>query len=352
MKNEKHAFVILTPGFPATEKDDTCLPFLQHLVKTINTNYTNISVFILAFQYPFKAQEYVWENSTVISFAGKNRGKLRRRILWIKTWRRLLQLHRNHNIIGLLSIWLGECALVGKRFGEKYNITHKTWVVGQDAKRGNKYVTRMRPAARDLIAVSDFIANEFFSNYLVRPVKIIPNGIDATQFNLASAERTIDIMGAGSLIALKQYHLFVGIITEIKKKYPAVQSFIAGQGPEKESLQSLITNLELEDNISLPGEVAHKNLLGLMQRSKIFLHPSFYEGFSMSCLEALYAGCHVISFCSPMEESIKHWHVVKTKEEMLAKALELLAEPALEYNAVMPYSIDETAKSIMKLYSE
>ena len=350
MKNEKDVFVILTPGFPANERDDTCLPFLQHLIKAINKEFTNVSIIILSFQYPFKAQEYVWNNNIVISFGGKNKGKLLRRILWIKVWGKLKELNNKNNIKGLFSIWLGECALLGKRFGEKYNIVRKTWIVGQDGKPGNKYVMKMKPTGRELIAVSDFIAKEFFTNYSIKPSQTIPNGVDATQFGSAPAERTIDIMGAGSLIILKQYHLFISIILELKKKYPAVESFIAGKGPEKESLQSLITNLQLEDNISLPGEVAHGTLLGLMQRSKIFLHPSSYEGFSMSCLEALYAGCHVISFCKPMEEDIEHWHIVKTKEEMVAKALELLAQPGLEYKAVVPYSIDETAKCIMKLY--
>lgn len=350
MKNDKDAFVILTPGFPANERDDTCLPFLQHLIKAINKEFTTVSIIILSFQYPLKAQKYMWNNNMVIAFGGKNNGKLRRLILWVKVWRKLKELHKKNSIKGLFSIWLGECAFLGKRFGEKYDIVHKTWILGQDAKPGNKYVMRMKPAAGELIAVSDFIATRFFGNYLIRPAQIIPNGIDKTQFNSASTERTIDIMGAGSLIILKQYHLFISIIQELKKSYPAIESFISGKGPEKKSLQLLITNLQLEDNISLPGEVAHGTLLKLMQRSKIFLHPSSYEGFSMVCQEALYAGCHVISFCKPMEEDIEHWHVVKTKEEMVAKAHELLAQPVLEYKTVMPYSIDETAKSIMKLY--
>ena len=350
MKNEKDVFVILTPGFPANERDDTCLPFLQQLITAINRDFTTVSIIIFSFQYPFKAQEYIWNNNMVISFGGKNKGKLRRRILWIKVWRKLRELNNRSNIKGMFSIWLGECALLGKRFGEKYDIVHKTWIVGQDAKPGNKYVMRMKPTGGELIAVSDFIAKEFFANYLIRPTQTIPNGVDTTQFSMIPVKRTIDIMGAGSLIILKQYHLFISVILELKKKYPAVESFIAGKGPEKEPLQSLITNLQLEDNISLPGEVAHDTLLGLMQRSKIFLHPSCYEGFSMSCLEALYAGCHVISLCKPMEEDIEHWHIVKTKEEMVAKALELLAQRGLEYNAVIPYSIDETAKCIMKLY--
>jgi glycosyltransferase involved in cell wall biosynthesis len=264
----------------------------------------------------------------------------------------LKELNKKNNIKGLLSVWLGECAFLGKRFGEKYSIVHKTWILGQDAKPGNKYVMRMKPSAGELIAVSDFIANEFFANYFTRPMQTIHNGVGKTQFKAGSAERSIDVMGAGSLIILKQYHLFIKVIAELKNKYPKVESFIGGKGPEKESLQSLITNLQLEDHISLPGEIPHRNLLGLMQRSKIFLHPSCYEGFNMSCLEALYAGCHVISFCKPMQKDIEHWHVVKTKEGMVAKALELLAQPGLQYNAVMPYSIDESAKRIMKLYTD
>lgn len=352
MKNDKDVFVILTPGFPANEKDDTCLPFLQHLITTINKEFTTISIIILSFHYPLKAQEYLWNNNKVIAFGGKNKRKFLKLILWIKVWRKLKHLNKRNNIKGMFSMWLGECALLGKRFGEKFNIMHKTWILGQDARPGNKYVMRMKPSAGELIAISDFIANELFANYLIRPAQIIPNGVDKTQFKIAQPERTIDVMGAGSLITLKQYHLFVNVIRELKNKYPKIESFIGGKGPEKESLQSLITNLQLEDNISLPGEVAHRTLLGLMQRSKIFLHPSCYEGFSMSCLEALYAGCHVISFCKPMQEDIEHWHVVTTKEKMVAKALELLARPDLEHKTLMPYSIEKSAKSIMKLYRD
>ncbi|MEO8416099.1 MAG: glycosyltransferase [Ginsengibacter sp.] len=349
MKSDTDVFVILTPGFPANEKDDTCLPFLQHLIKAINRDFTDVSIIILSFQYPFRRQEYTWNYNTVISFGGKNRGKLQRRIIWIKVWRKLERLRKKNNIKGLFSLWLGECALLGKRFGEKHHITHLVWLLGQDAKRGNKYIARMRPVARDLVAVSDFIANEFFTNYLIRPAGIITNGVDTTQFNQAPGARVIDVLGAGSLISLKQYHIFVGIIKELKKKYSEVQSFIAGQGPGKDALQSLITNLELDDNISLPGEIAHGNLLGLMQRSKIFLHPSSYEGFSMVCQEALYSGCQVISFCKPMDDDIEHWHVVSTREEMLEKAMQILESKNVDHKQVLPYRIEDTAASIMKL---
>jgi len=43
----------------------------------------------------------------------------------------------------LLSFWYGECALVGKKFADKYSIKHYCWMWGQDAKKENKYVGQL-----------------------------------------------------------------------------------------------------------------------------------------------------------------------------------------------------------------
>jgi glycosyltransferase involved in cell wall biosynthesis len=116
-------------------------------------------------------------------------------------------------------------------------------------------------------------------------------------------------------------------------------------------LQRKVREKDLSKNIFLNGEMTHQNLLMLMQQSKVFLHPSSYEGFSMVCLEALYAGCHVISFCKPMNVDFDHWHIVKTKEEMIKKTLEILTLRDLTHESVMPYSINHSAKSVVQLFN-
>src|ERR1017187_6909331 len=145
MKNDQDILVILTPGFPPNERGDTCLPFLQNLVKAINRNFPAVTLIILTFQYPFSATEYFWNNNRVISLGGSNGGKIARCFLWLKVWRSLLRLRKSSHIKGLLSIWFGECALLGKHFGKKYKIPHKTWVVGQDARPGNKFIAKIKP---------------------------------------------------------------------------------------------------------------------------------------------------------------------------------------------------------------
>src|SRR5205085_3532741 len=99
----------------------------------------------------------------------------------------------------------------------------------------------------------------------------------------------------------------------------------------------LVNELQLEKNISLPGMLHHEKVLPLMQRSKILLHPSSYEGFGMVYLEALYAGAHAIGFTKPMKQEIKNWHIVKTEKEMITKATELLQNNNLPHERILVY---------------
>jgi glycosyltransferase involved in cell wall biosynthesis len=87
-----------------------------------------------------------------------------------------------------------------------------------------------------------------------------------------------------------------------------------------------------------------------MQRSKIFLHPSSYEGFSGVCQEALYAGAHVISFCKAMNHEIEHWHIVKDKEEMTEKAGMILRSGSAGFDPVLTYDINDSVNAVMNLF--
>jgi glycosyltransferase involved in cell wall biosynthesis len=150
---------------------------------------------------------------------------------------------------------------------------------------------------------------------------------------------------------LKQYEIFLEVIAQIKKQIPGIKAMIAGKGPERERLQSVIEKLELQNHVNLVGELPYPEVLQLMQRSKILLHPSSYEGFGCVCLEALYAGAHVISFCKPMNIDISHWHIVKNKEEMIIEALNLLKDERTEYKSIPVYLIRDAAKKIISLFN-
>ncbi|MEI9943386.1 MAG: glycosyltransferase family 4 protein [Chitinophagaceae bacterium] len=134
---------------------------------------------------------------------------------------------------------------------------------------------------------------------------MIPPGVNTKQFSDKIKERDIDILAAGSLIPLKRYGLFIEIIAEIEKRVPGLKVILAGDGPERQNLQKQFEESSLQATISLVGELPYEEVLQLMQRTKIFLHTSRYEGFGVVCIEALYAGAKVISFTKPMNKENK-----------------------------------------------
>jgi glycosyltransferase involved in cell wall biosynthesis len=352
MKDMRPTFIVISPGFARDEKDSTCLPLQQNLIKAINKNFPSIKIIIVALQYPLIKSEYEWHGNKVISFGSRTKGKLHTLLLWRKVWLCLKKLHQENNVKGLLSFWAGECALLGNRFGKKYKIKHRCWILGQDARKENKHVRRTKPPPDELIALSDFIAEEFNKNHHILPAHIITPGIDPAQFTNNMPERTIDVLGVGSLIPLKQYEIFIQVIAMLKEKFPFINTIISGTGPEEEKLKMLITKYKLEKNIVLIGEIPHEEVFLLMKRSKIFLHPSNYEGFGVVCIEALYAGAHVISFSKPMNTPIDQWHIVTNEIGMLDQSVNLLHDEDLEHRSVLFSSMDNCATKMVKLFGD
>ena len=345
-----NTLVILTPGFAASESDSTCMPPQQVFVKALKKNDPSLNIVILAFQYPYKEDSYLWNGIKVISFNGIGKSKLGKLVLWLNVWNTLRKLKQQNNIIGILNFWVGECALIGKYFGRLNKIKQFTWILGQDAKKANKFFSLVKPKGSELIALSDFIAEQVLINYGIKVAHTIPVGIDSSMFRQLPIERDIDVLGAGSLIPLKRYELFIYSIKELTFHFPKIRAMICGKGPEQEKLQALINDLSLTGNITLAGELPHQDVIGLMQRSKIFLHPSSYEGFGSVCAEALYAGCQVISFCKPMTQQIEQWHVVKTETEMKEKTLEILQQTHISHKSITTYAIEDTAGKMMSLF--
>ncbi|MGC4100716.1 glycosyltransferase [Ferruginibacter sp.] len=349
MTKHDRTLVILSPGFPHSETDTNCLPLQQSLVKKIKENYPQWNIVVLSFQYPYYTKEYQWYGITVMSFNGRNKGGLAKLLLRQRIYKTLSAIGQQQKITGILSFWYGECALVAKRFADKNNIPQYCWILGQDAKKENSYPGRTQPLPGELIALSDFIQDEFEKNHSVRPAHVIPAGIEPSQFNAVTAAKDIDIIAAGSLLPLKRYEILIAVIAAIKKNRPAVTAVLIGDGPEKDKLQQMITAAGLESNILLTGQLPHPEVLQWMQRGKIFLHPSAYEGFGAVCIEALYAGCKVISFCKPMKAKINGWYIVSSTEAMQQKAIQLLQENTV-YEPVSYLTMDMVAEKMMRLF--
>jgi len=346
----EETLLILTPGFPENEEDTTCLPSQQLLVRAFNRIQPDLKIVVLTLKYPFKKSDYSWFGNEVLAFHGWKEGKVNKLSTILSVWHRLRRLKKKNNVIGILSFWCTQCAWIGSYFSKMNGLTHYTWILGQDAGKENKWVRLIAPSENELIAMSDFLAKEFYKNHRIRPGHIIPNGIDTTLFGLTGQNRDIDLLAVGSLIPLKQYDLLIDVVKKMLPEYPGLRAIIAGKGPEFDRLESLIRSQGLKDHLKLLGEKSHEEVLMLMQRTRIFLHPSSYEGFSTVCLEALFSGAEVISFCNPKEQWVKHWHIVNSREDMVQRTSELLAEIQGPYESILVHSLDDVARQFIALF--
>lgn len=350
MHEPVQTLVILAPAFAASETD-SWLPAQEAFVRSLNHQFPALQVVILSFHYPVQQQrDYRWFGNEVTTFSGNMKGKWNSLQLWRQVWKKLGALHRERHILGIFSFFCSECAFVGHYFARRHRLLHRIWILGQDAKAGNKQVRRIRPAATDLIAISDFLVREFERNHAIRPAHMIPTGIDAAAFPKETVSRDIDLLAAGSLIPLKQYPVFIEVVYRLSQQLPQIKAVLCGDGPELDTLRSLAEQKGIGSLITFTGNLPRESVLQYMQRSKIFLHPSEYEGFGMVCAEALYAGAHVISRCKPLDRDFPHWHIVPDTDAMTSLALELLQQPQPDHLSSMTFPVEETALQIMRCF--
>jgi glycosyltransferase involved in cell wall biosynthesis len=348
-KNKTDTLLIISPGFPSDHSDSTCLPSIQNIVLTLNELYPRLKIVILSLHYPRRKDKYLWNGNEVFTL-GNGNSKSSRLSLWIRAIYSLYRINRKMRIIGLLSLWCQESALLAKAFANLRSLKHFIWIQGQDASAANYLVKWIRPKADELIALSPFLAQEFKKNHGTLPANVVMAGINPSHVSPDKTPRTIDILGVGSLIPLKQYDLFIFVVSEIIRAGRNIHVELVGGGPEKERLKSMISKNGLDDVVTLCGELGHGEVMDKMQRSKILLHPSRYEGYSTVAVEALYCGCHVISLTWAEDRNIEQWHVVDDQQQMVSSCLRILSD-AVEFKSVLANDLRSEMQKLMQLYA-
>jgi glycosyltransferase involved in cell wall biosynthesis len=139
----------------------------------------------------------------------------------------------------------------------------------------------------------------------------------------------------------------VDVVASINDKN--IKAIIIGDGPERDKIQRKIIEKGLTNQIKMLGQLSHNECLFWMNRSKILLHPSSFEGASTVVLEALYYGCNIVSFTSPMTTMSVSFHQVETKEEMIGKVKFIMESNLLNKQEIVNTSA-EAAKKLMSFF--
>ena len=148
-------------------------------------------------------------------------------------------------------------------------------------------------------------AKTFFSKKVQSKSIVIPNPIVLMCEPSGPFKREKRIVAVGRLAAPKNYDMMIRAFALFSKRIPGYKLVICGEGELRSHLESLAGELDLADNIVLPGhlENPHEFVCG----SSVFLLSSDFEGMPNALLEAMALGVPVVStdcLCGGLAELI------------------------------------------------
>ena len=84
-------------------------------------------------------------------------------------------------------------------------------------------------------------------------------------------------------------------IALVKKQNPDIKLSIAGSGPQKQELQQLVVDLDLEKNIFFTGKLQPDEVAKLYQNADVMLNPTSVDNMPNSVLEAMATGVAIVT---------------------------------------------------------
>lgn len=341
----KH-IVWVVPGFPKDESDDRCTPYLYELLQFITSN-TKLKISVVSLQYPFTNKMYNLLKTPVYPLNGNNKW-YRKPMVWRNCLQTLRLIHEKNPIDCLHSFWFGDTTLMAEAFAQKHKIKHIVSLMGQDALSTNRHLTNRRLKPIPVVALSEFHALNFKASTGRNVSAIIPFGINIT--TPLNPSKEFDIIGVGSLLPVKNYDLWIDVMTIVRNSLPEIKAIIVGDGPELPRLMAKIKNAHLDNNIQIEGNKPRSFALESMRKSKIFLHTSKYEGQGYVFTEAMAAGLHIVS--TPVGYAAENERIWKGTEatDIAKKIIELLKDQRGNVTYDVPLT-SETFNSYAKFYS-
>ncbi|HUF80697.1 MAG TPA: glycosyltransferase [Burkholderiales bacterium] len=120
------------------------------------------------------------------------------------------------------------------------------------------------------------------------PIAVITGSVEPAGPWRDFAARTIDLAFVGRLTEYKRPERFIAVAAAVAKAVPRMRAVVVGDGPDAESLKSLVRELGIESNVEFLGKRADVN--GLLALSRVYVLTSRWEGLSIAMLEAMAAG--------------------------------------------------------------
>jgi glycosyltransferase involved in cell wall biosynthesis len=169
-------------------------------------------------------------------------------------------------------------------------------------------IRRLYPFAERIIVPSDGVADDLIAHFGVDPgqLRVVCSPIVSPRL-LELASRPVQhpwfrpgeppvILGVGELGARKDFETLIRAFALVRAERPC-RLVILGRGRRHDRLRALAAELDVADDIDLPG--FRDNPYAFMQKASLFALSSRWEGLGIVLVEALACGTPVVSTDCP-----------------------------------------------------
>ena len=204
-------------------------------------------------------------------------------------------IHVHHGYFGA---WI---AMVAARLsGVSYSIT----LHGSDLLLNGAYLDTKLENCRFCVTISEYNRRYILEHFPeIDPGKIVVSrlGVDRSQRSQSAqradrrAPHTFKLLAVGRLQAVKDHAFLVRACARLRDHGLDFECAIAGEGPERESLESLIEKKRLADRITLLGHVRRERMDALYDGADVVVLTSRSEGIPLVLMESMVRGKVVIA---------------------------------------------------------
>lgn len=201
--------------------------------------------------------------------------------------------------------------------------------------------------ADGIIAVSQGVAEDIvkYTGISRQKIKVIYNPVPIQDI-IMKANENLDhpwflpgqppvVLGVGRLVPQKDFQTLLRAFNLIRKNREC-RLLILGEGPERSKLETMVTRMDLENDVSLPG--FEENPFKFMKHASIFVLSSAWEGLGLVIVEALACNTPIVATNCPsgpaeILEHGRYGHLVPVKDEYsMAKAIEMVLDNGCTHN--------------------
>ena len=162
---------------------------------------------------------------------------------------------------------------------------------------------------------------------------VLNEGIDINYIEeISKRVNDYDAFFVGRIDPIKGVFDLVDVWSIISDHISSVTLAIIGSGPELyvQRLQDVINDRKLNDNILLLNRVPESDKFALLKTGKLFLFPSYEEGWGIAICEAMACGLPVVAYDLPAYRNVFKQGMVRVpvgnKKEMAMEVIKLFED--------------------------